>query len=253
MHHLAGILDLVLEGRLEDANGILASLLTLGIGRYRPQFGAYFAKSPNQDRTLRALLEFTALYHDVCKPSTKSVDGEGRIHFYGHEHQGAQVAAQRSQQFNLSNGEIERIGAIIGHHLRFFFLARRMEEQGELPSRRAIYRFFRDADASAVDLILLGLADLRGTREHTLTEKSWLAWVDVARVLLENLWEKPAETVAPPRLIDGNDLMQVLALEPGPIVGELLEAIREAQATGAVSTRDAALRFGRDWLIGKGT
>jgi poly(A) polymerase len=128
-----------------------------------------------------------------------------------------------------------------------------MEEQGELPSRRAIYRFFRDSDASAVGLILLGLADFRGTREHTLTEKSWLAWVNVARELLENLWEKPAETVAPPRLIDGNDLMQVLALEPGPIVGELLEAIREAQATGVVSTRDAALQFGRDWLLRKST
>jgi len=253
LHHLAGMLDLLLEGRLEDANGILASLLTLGIGRYRPQLEAQFARSPNQDRTLRALLEFTALYHDVCKPSTKSVDSEGRIHFYGHEHQGAQVAIQRGQQFNLSNGEIAQIGVIIDYHLRFFFLARRMEEQGELPSRRAIYRFFRDSDASAVGLILLGLADLRGTREHTLSEKSWLAWVNVARALLENLWEKPAETVAPPRLIDGNDLMQVLALEPGPIVGELLEAIREAQATGVVSTRDAALQFGRDWLLRKST
>lgn len=248
LRNLGQILDLLLEGRVDEANGIHAGLLTLGVGRYRQQLGEHFAKSLNQDRTLRGLLEFAALYHDVGKPSARSVDADGRIHFFGHEHKGAETAVKRATDFNLSNIEVARLEAIIENHLRFFLLASSMEAEGKPPSRRAIYRFFRDAGESGVDLILLGLADLKGTRDHTLTEKSWSVWVDLARTLLNNLWEKPGEAVAPSRLLDGNELMRAYALLPGPIVGMLLEAIREAQAEGKVATRDEALRFGRDWL-----
>ena len=86
-----------------------------------------------------------------------------------------------------------------------------------------------------MDLVLLGLADLRGTRGTTLTQETWAAALDVARILLENYWEKPEETIAPPRLLDGNELMKELGLEPGRIIGQLLEAIREGQATGKVA------------------
>jgi putative nucleotidyltransferase with HDIG domain len=248
MDHLAEILDLLLEDKLEGANGLLISRLMLGIGRYRAHLAEHYRKSLNEDRSLRALLLLAALLHDVGKPSTRSVDEDGRIHFLGHEREGARLAVQRAVGLNLSNAETARLGAIIQHHLRFFFLARRMEEAGEAPSRRAIYRFFRDAGNCAVDLILLGLADLRGARGHTLTEETWAAWVDTARVLLENLWERPAESVAPPRLLDGNGLMQALGLQPGPLVGRLLEAIRESQAAGDVSTAEGALEFARAWL-----
>jgi len=92
------------------------------------------------------------------------------------------------------------------------------------------------------------LADLRGTRGHTLTQESWAAALDVARILLENYWERPQETVSPPRLLDGNDLMNELNLKPGRIVGQLLEAIREGQATGRVETRQDAVNFAREQL-----
>ena len=72
--------------------------------------------------------------------------------------------------------------------------------------------------------------------------------MDVTRCLLENYWEKPEETVAPPRLINGLDMMNEYQLEAGPLIGQLLEAIREAQATGQVSTREEAFAFGREWL-----
>jgi hypothetical protein len=96
--------------------------------------------------------------------------------------------------------------------------------------------------------VLLGLADLRGTRGPTLTQETWAAALDIARILLENYWEKPQETVAPPRLLDGNELMSVLGIGPGRIVGQLLEAIREGQATGKVETKEQALNLARDQL-----
>jgi hypothetical protein len=72
--------------------------------------------------------------------------------------------------------------------------------------------------------------------------------LDICRIFLENFWEKPAETIAPPRLLDGNEVMNEFSLNPGPRVGEILEAIREAQATGKVETREEALSFAREWI-----
>ena len=249
MQHLEGILaSLAIDPEAEKTNDLFTSPLTLRLGRYREQFAAHFNQTLNTDRSLRALLFFAALYHDVSKPTTRSAEETGRIQFFGHDESGAKVAVERAHALNLSNDEIERLKIIIENHMRFHFFTSRMEGEKKEPSRKAIYRFFRDAGEGGVDLVLLGLADLRGTRAHTLTQENWTAALDVARCLLENYWEKPQETVAPPRLINGLDVMNEYQLEAGPLIGQLLEAIREAQATGKVSTREEALAFGRGWL-----
>ena len=227
---------------------MFTGLLTLRIGRFREQFAEHFAKSLNTDRSVRAALFFAALYHDVQKPGTRSVDEAGRVRFFDHDMQGAEVASKRGQSFNLSNDEIERIQKIIKNHMRFHFFTSRLEGDKKEPSRKAIYRFFREAGEAGVDLVLLGLADLRGTQGHTLKQETWIAALDIARILLENYWEKPQETVAPPRLLDGNELMEELNLEPGRIVGQLLESIREGQAAGKIATREEAISYARDEL-----
>ena len=94
-------------------------------------------------------------------------------------------------------------------------------------------------------MILLGLADLRGTRDHTQTTENWNAALEIAKIFLENYWEKREDTVVPPRLLDGNELMKELNLDAGRIIGQLLEAIREGQAIGEISTRDEALSLAR--------
>jgi putative nucleotidyltransferase with HDIG domain len=82
-------------------------LLTLRIGRFREQFAAHFSESLNTDRSVRAALFFAALYHDVEKPVTRSVDEAGRIRFFDHDVKGAEVASKRGHAFNLSNDEID--------------------------------------------------------------------------------------------------------------------------------------------------
>jgi poly(A) polymerase len=247
--HLEGILSALRVGySAEETNDMFTGLLTLRLGRYREQFAAHFAESLNTDRSIRSALFFAALYHDVQKPATRTVDDAGRIRFFEHENKGADVAAQRAHAFNLSNDEVERINKIILHHMRFHFFTSRIEGDHQEPSRKAIYRFFRDAGEAGVDLVLFGLADLRGIYDHTLTQQTWVAALDVARVLLENYWEKREQTIAPPRLLDGNDLMRELNLQPGRIIGQLLEAIREGQATGKIETREQALELARNEL-----
>jgi hypothetical protein len=232
----------------ESTGDLLTGLLVLRLGRYREKFGDHFAGSLNTDRSARALLFFAALYHDVAKPQCKLTDEQGKIRFWGHDEQGAQMAAARADTLRLSNDEIHRLRLIIRNHMRIHFHSSRIEREHISPSRRAIYRFFRDAGEAGVDLVLLALADMRATHGHTLTQENWSAVLDVCRILLENYWEKPAETVSPPQLLNGHELMSALDLKPGPLLGQLIEAIREAQATGRVDTRDGALAFARDYL-----
>ena len=247
--HLERILSGLAPGYNADkTSDPFTSLLSLRLGRFREQFAAHFAESLNSDRSTQAVLFFAAVYHDVAKPATKSVDNAGRIRFIDHDIKGAEVATKRGRALNLSNDEIERVNAIIKHHMRFHFFTSRLESDKQEPSRKAIYRFFRDAGKAGVDLTLLGLADLRGTRGHTLTQETWIAALDVARIFLENYWERPEEAIAPPCLLDGNDLMRELNLEPGRIVGQLLEAILEGQATGKIENREQALDFARTQL-----
>ncbi|MBI3151728.1 MAG: polynucleotide adenylyltransferase, partial [Chloroflexi bacterium] len=144
--------------------------------------------------------------------------------------------------------EVDRIHAIVRHHMRIHFFGTRMEADRQTPSRKAIYRFFRDSGKAGVDLILLALADLRATSANELTIETWTAYLDVARTLLENYWERPEEVITPPRLLDGHELMKELKLKPGPVVGQLLEAIRENQAAGKIQNREQAFTFARDWL-----
>jgi hypothetical protein len=249
LDHLEGILAaLAPEYSADDTNDLLTGLLTLRIGRFREQFSEHFAASLNTDRSVRAALFFAALYHDVQKPATKSVEETGRIRFFDHDVKGAEVVADRARAFNLSNDEVERIRSIVQHHMRFHFFTSRLEIDKQEPSRKSIYRFFRDVGEAGVDLVLLGLADLRGIQGSTLSQESWTAALDIARILLENYWEKPHETVTPPRLLDGNELMSELELEPGRIVGQLLETIREGQATGKIANREQALDLAREHL-----
>jgi len=249
LDHLDQIISgLRVEYDADKTNDMFTGLLGLRLGRFRQQIGDHFAASLNADRSHRSLLFFAALYHDVCKSETKTIDETGRIRFFDHDVKGAEAAAQRAQAFNLSNDEIERLHAIIKYHMRIHSFASRMEFDKQTPSRKAIYRFFRDSGKAGIDLILLGLADLRATRANELTLETWTAYLDVARILLENYWERPEEVISPPRLLDGHELMKELNLRPGPFVGQLLEAIRENQAAGKIENREQALLFAREEL-----
>lgn len=231
----------------EQAADLFEGLLTLRLGRYRQALAEHFSLPLNVHRSLRGLLFFAALYHDVAKPQTLRDDEDGQLRFWGHDQEGALQAARRARLLALSNDEVARVETIVRHHMRILYHINRWTREKQPPSRRAVYRFFRDTGPAGVDLCLLALADLRATYAQTLPQETWAAALDVVRLLLENWYEKPAESVSPPPLVNGNDLMAALSLEPGPHIGRLLEAIREAQAMGELSTREEALEFARRW------
>ncbi|MBN1302967.1 MAG: HD domain-containing protein [Anaerolineales bacterium] len=251
LRHLEDILEVLAPGyqRSDESGDLFIGLLSGKLGRYREQFETHFADTLNTDRSVRAVLFLSALYHDVAKPMTRSIDPNGRLRFIGHDRLGTRMIAHRARDLRMSKDEIERLQNIVRNHMRIHNLTGRLMESGKLPSRRSIYRFFRDTGDAGVDVILLALADLRATYSLDLSREQWSACLDICRLLLENLWERPAEIVAPPPLLNGHELMAELKLEPGPLVGQVLEAMREAQATQAVSTRAEALEYAHSWLV----
>jgi putative nucleotidyltransferase with HDIG domain len=181
------------------------------------------------------LLKWTALLHDIGKPPTKTVEDSGRTRFFGHEDLGAQLAAERLRTLRFSNDEIERVTGIIGGHMRPHWLA-------EAPlTRRAMYRFFRDTKDYGVDILLLSMADHLATHGPDTDLHRWVERLGLIGQMFDVYFSKHEEVVAPPPLVNGNDIMRELGLPPGRQIGAILEAIREAQASGEVASREEAL------------
>lgn len=224
----------------DRAANLVLGTLSMRLGRYREQLEAHLGERFTPDRTARALLFFTALFHDSGKPGTRSVDSSGRIRFFRHEQVGEAIVRQRASGLHLSNEEVKRVSTVIAHHLRPMLLG----QNPGLPSARAIYRFFRDTGPAGVDVCLLSLADVMGTYGASLPPEHWGRHLDVVRSLLEAWWEQREDRVEPAPLVDGGTLMEALGLPPGPEVGRLLEALREAQAAGEIRSREEAL----DWV-----
>ncbi|MCL5801387.1 MAG: HD domain-containing protein [Gammaproteobacteria bacterium] len=245
LNRLDRIMELLGDGvGAEGAGDMQSGLIFQKLGRYRKQFKEHLGVEPVPDHSRLTLLYFATLFHDVGKGTTQSRDENGRIHFYDHENAGAEMVVERAQALHLSNDEIAVLETIMRHHGRPYMLTK----EGGSPSRRAIYRFFRDAGATGVEICLLSLADFMGKFEAQVPKDELEKHLEALRTLLEAYFEHPGEQVVPPALINGEDLMRDLGLKPGPKIGELLEAVREAQAAGEVGDREGALQLARQHL-----
>jgi len=240
LRYLESLLAVLQPEPNEDLSASLfMGLVSMRLGRYRQELAAHLSTPLNLDRGLRPLLFFAALYHDIAKPHTREEEPGGRVRFFGHDEAGVNQVQARGRALHLSVAECERLKLIVRHHMRPLLLAQGDQE----PSRRAVYRFFRDTGPAGVDIALLSLADVRATYGQNLTNEVWSRQLDVVRSLLEAWWERQEEAVSPPALLSGHEVMRFLNIEPGPVVGDLLETLREAQATGQVKDREEAYTF----------
>ena len=189
----------------------------------------------------REVLKLAALLHDVAKPETRTVEG-GRVRFFGHDVIGADRVAAIATRWRLSGRVSMTLARLVRHHLRPMHLAR----AGEI-TRRARHRFFRDLEEDARDLLLLALVDAAAVTGRP----PWAVWrgqeSQVVRELMAGHAGEAAVAAAPP-LLSGGDIMEALALGPGPEIGRLLALVREAQALGLVADREGAL----EWLRREG-
>jgi poly(A) polymerase len=203
----------------------------------------YFNTEVNPGSTRGTLLRLAALLHDIAKPETKAVDKTGRTRFFGHGLEGADTTVEILERLRFSTHEIKLVTAMVKYHMRPGQLAQDMQ----LPSAHAIYRYFRDTEEAGIATIFLNLADHLAARGPKLEMPAWEAHTRVSSFILAEHF-KQASVTRQEKIIDGNDLMKELGLEPGPAVGELLEQLREAQAAGEIKNHDEAIEYAKKLL-----
>jgi len=203
----------------------------------------HFALGVSQGSTRGSLLKLAALLHDIAKPQTKAFDTDGRMRFLGHAKEGAAIAVNIMERIRFSGKEVKLVENMILYHLRPL----QMSHTG-LPTHRALYRYFRDTGEAGIDILFLSLADHLAARGPHLDLNQWREHAQLVDYILCQRFQEES-VVAPPKLIDGNDLINTFDLNPGPKIGELLETVREAQAAGEVANREEALAYIRKQLV----
>jgi poly(A) polymerase len=183
----------------------------------------------------KVLLKLGGLFHDIAKPMTKSIDDTGRARFLGHAKQGAAITANILERLRFSNREIRLVESLVYHHLRPAQMANE-----ELPTQRAIYRYFRDTGEASIDILLLALADYLASRGPLASMEEWRKNCQLINYILEE-HDKQQAKILPVGLIDGHDIMNSFDLAPGQLIGKLLAMVNEAHASGELSTREEAL------------
>jgi tRNA nucleotidyltransferase/poly(A) polymerase len=206
---------------------------------FLPSLRAHFAEEVSDRRSRAALLKFAGLLHDVAKPETRAPDETGRIRFFGHSERGAETARAILRRFRFSRREVDLVSMMVDEHLRPGQLG-----QDAPPTRRALFRYFRDTRSAAESILFLFLADGLAARGPRTTLDAWERQVRYVAHVLARRHED--ETIAKPqRLVSGDDLITALGLGPGPEIGRVLAAIEDAQGAGEITTREEAIEFAR--------
>ncbi len=194
-------------------------MLVMGLDKYRQPLQRHTLVTWADDRSHQALLILALLLG--------SADSE--------------VAETRARQLPLSNREIERLSALLRHPNSYTLLDNDR-------SALTLHRYWRAFGDAGVDLALLSLARYLAQSGVSIRQDDWIREIEKARALFEAYFDHYSQIVAPPVLVDGNVLMNELALKPGRQIGRLLDDIREAQVEGRISSADEALSFARSRL-----
>lgn len=235
---LAVVEAAVLDG-VETAAAVLPQAAAQ-FAPYRAHLNAHFARPVDGMVYGRVLLRLAALFHDVGKRDTQTTTADGQIHFYGHDKTGAAITADVLHRLTLSHKVSDYVADVVLGHMRPLLL---LHAQGSAPTRRAVYRYFRDIGVAGLDVGLLALADHLATYDGVGDVAQWQTLLTLVAALYANYFTQYAETVAPTPLLDGHELMRALDLKPGPEVGRLLRLLQEAQAAGEVNSRETAVQF----------
>ncbi len=214
-----------LTGQRRDEHGASfgAGMLVIQLNRWRAALQQHLRKLWPEQRSHLALLMLGGLY--IAQ---------------GQADPGAARAVKRAKAFCLSNGECDRLGRMLRWQDEVLSL--------DAGSNLSLHRFWRGAGDAGVDACLLAAAAYLGRAGSRINHEEWLNRVDSLTRILQARFEQMDSLINPPPLLDGHGLMRELNLSPGPLVGDVLDHIREAQASGTVRTREDALVLARNLL-----
>ncbi len=161
-------------------------------------------------------VRLAALFHDVGKPKTRSIGGNG-VSFHHHEVVGARMTRDRMKALRFSNEMVSDVTQLVYLHLRFHTY-----QMGWTDA--AVRRFVRDAGPLLGELIALTRADCT-TRNKRKAEALDRRIDDLERRIAELQASEELAAMRPD--LDGQQVMAHLGIAPGREVGQALEHLLE--------------------------
>jgi poly(A) polymerase len=190
------------------------------------------------DRTSRdRLLRLAALFHDVGKPKTRAFAPGGVVTFHHHEVVGARMTRERMEALRYPNDEIDTVTRLVELHLRFHTYQLGWTD-------KAVRRYVRDAGPLLEQLNELTRCDCT-TRNATKARALGRRMDELEARIIELREREELDAMRPD--LDGNRVMQVLGVPPGPVVGRALEFLLELRIEEGPLGEEEATRLLRAW------
>ena len=163
-------------------------------------------------------VRLAALLHDIGKPKTRTLLPDGRVAFHLHEVVGAKMTRRRLTALRFPNDVVRDVSRLVELHLRFHGYG-----EGEWTDS-AVRRYVRDAGPLLSQLHVLTRADCT-TRNRAKAARLSRAY-DGLELRIAELSEQEELAKIRPEL-DGNEIMAILRVAPGPVVGKAYEFLLE--------------------------
>ena len=182
-----------------------------------------------------------ALLHDVGKPATRRFEPGGKVSFHHHDVVGAKLVRKRLKALAYPSQIVKDVSKLVELHLRFHGYG-----DGQWTDS-AVRRYVTDAGPLLDRLNLLVRADCTTAREWK--RKQQQALVDNLEARIAELREKEdLEAIRPD--LDGNEIMQILGLNPGPEVGKAWAYLKNLRIEQGPMEHDEAVAALQNWWAG---
>ncbi len=177
------------------------------------------------------ILRLAALLHDIGKPKTRRFEDGGGVSFHHHEVVGAKLAKKRMAALRFSNEEIDSVYRLIELHLRFHGYG-----NGEWTDS-AVRRYVRDAGDQLIRLHKLTRADCT-TRNKRKADNLARTYDSLEQRINQLQLEEELNAIRP--TLDGQQIMNLLGIKPGPLVGKAYNYLLELRLDRGPMTEEQA-------------
>jgi poly(A) polymerase len=185
------------------------------------------------------VLRFAALMHDVGKPATRRFEPGGAVSFRHHDMVGSKLTAKRMKTLRFDNDTIKAVARLVELHMRFYGYG----DAGWSDS--AVRRYVTDAGPLLERLHRLTRSDVT-TRNQRKAERLAFAYDDLEARIAALREQESLDAVRPD--LDGAQIMAILGLKPGPVVGRAYKfLLEERMENGPLQADDAESRLLRWW------